>query len=235
MPSRHPLLPPPSTNLHLPPSHLSHLLLTCRRVPAPQAEDVKAQEKRLTPIWTAINTTNVNYKPVVKCLERLGDLYEPFDLGQNFLLDLANPALLAGFASLEKTDSSGRVPVAAREAIGCFCQRLWTSTILGILSSLNDDTCGYVVSCLFPEPGRPDYVGKGLLSREDALQEWSQREDLSPQLRVHLVQRMDPVKQSGALVDLVVRADDAILTAAKETLLRAPEAVLVHVARRYYM
>ena len=72
-------------------------------------------------------------------------MYEPFDLGQNFLLDLANPALLAGFASLEKTDSSGRVPVAARKAIGCFCQRLWTSTILGILSSLKDDTCGYVV------------------------------------------------------------------------------------------
>ena len=214
---------------------MSHLLLTCRRVPAPQAEHARAQENRLTPIWTAINTPNANHKPAVKCLERLGDLYEPFDLGQNFLLDLANPALLAGFASLEKTDSSGRVPVAAREAIGCFCQRLWTSTILGILSSLKDDTCGYVVSCLFPERGgsRYQYIGIGGLSREDALQEWSQREDLSPQLRVHLVQRMDPVKQSGALVDLVVRADDAISTAAKETLLRAPEAVLVHVERLF--
>ena len=71
----------------------------------------------------------------------------------DFLMDLANPALLKGLARLDSEHPRGSVPVAAREAIGCF-ESVYPSTMLGILAGLDDSSCEYVLSCVFAKPGK---------------------------------------------------------------------------------
>jgi hypothetical protein len=162
-----------------------------------------------------------------------------------FLMDLANPALLKELAHLDSEHPSGSVSEAAREAIGWF-ERVYPSMMLGILAGLDDNSCEYVLSCVFAKPGKILETRNGGRSCEE-LQEWSQREDISPQLRVHFVRRMDPAHDyherssdgdafvsyplSGILMNLVEREEEKLSKAAEERLLTKPE-VLVPYAER---